>query len=80
MKQEEWSWFGLSETPQVALFKDDATSSKPWDIHTQVITHSIFEKNRTKEYKIGTVSEVDDDMSLVDLHNLYCMYIKMNAR
>jgi hypothetical protein len=24
MKQEEWSWFGLSETPQVALFKDDA--------------------------------------------------------
>ena len=70
----------MSEIPQVALFKDDATSSKPWDIHTQVITKSIFEKHRTREYKIGTISEVDDDMSLAELHNLYCMYLKMNAR
>ncbi len=80
IKQEEWSWFGLSETPQVALFKDDPKSSKPWDIRTQVITQSIFEKHRTREYKIGTISEADDDMSLADLHNLYCMYLKMNAR
>ena len=74
--QDGWSWGDYMDTPQVALYKHDANEPTPWCIHTRIKISSIFDKNKSKEYKIGTISDVEDDMSLSDLHQMYRTYIK----
>jgi len=82
VQKENWSWhhYESGAHAQVMLRKTDAQSPDPWDIHTQFVTQSIFNKHHAREYKIGTICDVEDDLPLTDLYNMYCLYIKQNER